>query len=89
MLLLLGNVVPLWETMLAAMKLGVVVIPAAFDYLRAESIDGATAALTEPQAAPSDQRCEGEHRPNLPKHGKPLCILLRTSQEYFSIGRKC
>ena len=28
MLLLLGNVVPLWETMLAAMKLGVVVIPA-------------------------------------------------------------
>ena len=27
-LLLLGNVVPLWETMLAAMKLGVVVIPA-------------------------------------------------------------
>src|SRR3954471_1895286 len=29
LLLLLGNVVPLWETMLAAMKLGVVVIPAA------------------------------------------------------------
>jgi acetyl-CoA synthetase len=28
MLLLLGNVVPLWETMLAAIKLGVVVIPA-------------------------------------------------------------
>src|ERR1700742_1158500 len=28
LLLLLGNVVPLWETMLAAMKLGVVVIPA-------------------------------------------------------------
>src|ERR1700691_2835168 len=27
LLLLLGNVVPLWETMLAAMKLGVVVIP--------------------------------------------------------------
>jgi acetyl-CoA synthetase len=27
-LLLLGNVVPLWETMLAAMKLGVIVIPA-------------------------------------------------------------
>src|SRR4028118_826168 len=27
-LLLLGNVVPLWETMLAAMKLGAVVIPA-------------------------------------------------------------
>ena len=27
-LLMLGNVVPLWETMLAAMKLGVVVIPA-------------------------------------------------------------
>src|SRR5436853_3255914 len=29
LLLLLGNVVPLWETMLAAMKLGVIVIPAA------------------------------------------------------------
>lgn len=29
LLLLLGNVVPLWETMLAAIKLGVVVIPAA------------------------------------------------------------
>src|SRR4029078_410232 len=28
LLLFLGNVVPLWETMLAAMKLGVVVIPA-------------------------------------------------------------
>src|SRR6201994_1431905 len=28
LLLLLGNVVPLWETMLAGMKLGVVVIPA-------------------------------------------------------------
>src|SRR3984893_4041356 len=28
LLLVLGNVVPLWETMLAAMKLGVVVIPA-------------------------------------------------------------
>ncbi|MGX1108285.1 MULTISPECIES: AMP-binding protein [Bradyrhizobium] len=28
LLLLIGNVVPLWETMLAAMKLGVVVIPA-------------------------------------------------------------
>lgn len=28
LLLLLGNVVPLWETMLASMKLGVVVIPA-------------------------------------------------------------
>src|SRR5436190_20049160 len=28
LLLLLGNVVPFWETMLAAMKLGVVVIPA-------------------------------------------------------------
>ncbi len=28
LLLLLGNVVPLWETMLACMKLGVIVIPA-------------------------------------------------------------
>src|SRR5471030_1629182 len=28
LLLLLGNVIPLWETMLAAMKLGVVVLPA-------------------------------------------------------------
>src|ERR1700712_1293848 len=28
LLLLLGNVIPLWETMLAAIKLGVVVIPA-------------------------------------------------------------
>ena len=28
LLMLLGNVVPLWETMLAAMKLGVIVIPA-------------------------------------------------------------
>src|SRR6201996_4539459 len=28
LLLLLGNVVPLWETMLAAIKLGVIVIPA-------------------------------------------------------------
>src|ERR1700731_737481 len=28
LLLLLGNVIPLWETMLAAMKLGAVVIPA-------------------------------------------------------------
>jgi acetyl-CoA synthetase len=28
MLLMLGNVVPLWETLLAAIKLGVVIIPA-------------------------------------------------------------
>src|SRR4051812_23637800 len=39
LLLLLGNVVPLWETMLAAMKLGVVVIPATTLLTREELSD--------------------------------------------------
>jgi acetyl-CoA synthetase len=39
MLLMLGNVVPLWETMLAAMKLGAVVIPATTLLTRADLAD--------------------------------------------------
>jgi acetyl-CoA synthetase len=38
-LLMLGNVAPLWETMLAAMKLGAVVIPASTLLLRADLAD--------------------------------------------------
>ena len=38
-LLMLGNVVPLWETMLAAMKLGAVVIPATTLLTRDDLID--------------------------------------------------
>jgi len=38
-LLMLGNVVPLWETMLAAMKLGAVVIPASTLLLREDLVD--------------------------------------------------
>jgi acetyl-CoA synthetase len=39
MLLMLGNVVPLWEVMLAAMKLGAVVIPATTLLTRADLLD--------------------------------------------------
>jgi acetyl-CoA synthetase len=38
-LLMLGNVVPLWETMLAAMKLGAVVIPASTLLTQADLLD--------------------------------------------------
>jgi len=38
-LLMLGNVAPLWETMLAAMKLGAVVIPASTLLMRADLVD--------------------------------------------------
>ena len=38
-LLMLGNVVPLWETMLAAMKLGAVVIPASTLLTEADLVD--------------------------------------------------
>src|SRR5947199_7696993 len=38
-LLMLGNVVPLWETMLAAMKLGAVVIPATTLLVQADLLD--------------------------------------------------
>ncbi|HSU07166.1 MAG TPA: AMP-binding protein, partial [Acetobacteraceae bacterium] len=38
-LLMLGNVVPLWETMLAAMKLGAVVIPATTLLTQADLLD--------------------------------------------------
>ncbi len=38
-LLMLGNVVPLWEVMLAAMKLGAVVIPASTLLTQADLLD--------------------------------------------------
>jgi acetyl-CoA synthetase len=38
-LLMLGNVVPLWETMLAAMKLGAVVVPATTLLTRSDLVD--------------------------------------------------
>ncbi|MGE5269617.1 MAG: AMP-binding protein, partial [Thiohalocapsa sp.] len=38
-LLMLGNVVPLWETMLAAMKLGAVIIPATTLLTRDDLVD--------------------------------------------------
>ena len=53
-LLMLGNVVPLWEVMLAAMKLGAVVIPATTLAVRLRS-EGPVRA--RPRAAPGRQRC--------------------------------
>ncbi len=41
-LLMLGNIVPLWEIMLAAMKLGAVVIPASTLLQRADLADRIT-----------------------------------------------
>src|SRR6202034_2558311 len=38
-LLMLGNVVPLWETMLAAMKLGAVIVPATMLLTRTDLAD--------------------------------------------------
>ena len=48
LLLLLGNVVPLWETMLAAIKLGVVVIPATTLLTPDELRTGSIAAAPRP-----------------------------------------
>jgi acetyl-CoA synthetase len=55
LLLLLGNVVPLWETMLAAMKLGVVIIPATTLLTREELSDRLERGRVKAVVASSDQ----------------------------------
>src|SRR2546421_8567860 len=55
LLLLLGNVVPLWETMLAAMKLGVVVIPATTLLMPAELRDRLDRGRAKVVVASQDQ----------------------------------
>jgi acetyl-CoA synthetase len=67
LLLLLGNMVPLWETMLAAMKLGVVVIPATTLLTREELSDRMTRGRVKLVVASSDQvtKLEGLHDSNV------------------------
>ena len=60
LLLLLGNVVPLWETMLAAMKLGVVVIPA-------------TTLLTPDELRDRLDRGRAKSRGGLAGSGREIC----------------
>jgi len=55
LLLLLGNVVPLWETMLAAMKLGLVVIPATTLLTRDELQDRLERGRAKAVVAAQDQ----------------------------------
>jgi len=55
LLLLLGNIAPLWETMLAAMKLGVVIIPATTLLTRAELRDRLERGCVKAVVAGSDQ----------------------------------
>ena len=55
LLLLLGNVVPLWETMLAAMKLGIVIIPATTLLTREELCDRLERGRVKAVVASSDQ----------------------------------
>ncbi|MFL6815996.1 MAG: AMP-binding protein [Bradyrhizobium sp.] len=55
LLLLLGNVVPLWETMLAAMKLGVAVIPATTLLMPAELRDRLDRGRAKVVVASQDQ----------------------------------
>ncbi len=55
LLLLLGNVVPLWETMLAAMKLGLVVIPATTLLTRDELQDRLDRGRAKAAVAAQDQ----------------------------------
>lgn len=67
LLLLLGNVAPLWETMLAAMKLGVVVIPATTLLTREELSDRMERGLVKLVVASSDQvtKLEGLYDSNV------------------------
>ena len=67
LLLLLGNVVPLWETMLAAMKLGVVVIPATTLLTREELSDRIGRGRVKLVVASSDQvtKLEGLYDSNV------------------------
>ncbi len=55
LLLLLGNVVPLWETMLAAMKLGIVIIPATTLLTQEELRDRLERGRVKAVVASSDQ----------------------------------
>jgi acetyl-CoA synthetase len=55
LLLLLGNIAPLWETMLAAMKLGAIVIPATTLLTREELNDRMTRGRVKLVVASSDQ----------------------------------
>jgi acetyl-CoA synthetase len=67
LLLLLGNVMPLWETMLAAMKLGVVVIPATTLLTREELSDRIGRGRVKLVVASSDQvtKLEGLYDSNV------------------------
>jgi acetyl-CoA synthetase len=67
LLLLLGNVVPLWETMLAAMKLGVVTIPATMLLTREELSDRLERGRVKAVVASSDQvtKLEGLYDSNV------------------------
>ena len=66
MLLLLGNVIPLWETMLAAMKLGAVVIPATTMLTEADLADRVArgrvrAVVAAAELAPRFEHLEGDY----------------------------
>jgi acetyl-CoA synthetase len=67
LLLLLGNIAPLWETMLAAMKLGAVVIPATTLLTREELSDRMERGSVKLVVASSDQvtKLEGLHDSNV------------------------
>jgi len=67
LLLLLGNVVPLWETMLAAMKLGIVIIPATTLLTREELCDRLERGSVKAVVASSDQvtKLEGLYDSNV------------------------
>lgn len=67
LLLLLGNVAPLWETMLAAMKLGAVVIPATTLLTREELSDRMERGRVKLVVAGSDQvaKLEGLYDSNV------------------------
>ena len=67
LLLLLGNVVPLWETRLAAMKLGIVIIPATTLLTREELCDRLERGHVKAVVASSDQvtKLEGLYDSNV------------------------
>ena len=76
LLLLLGNVVPLWETMLAAIKLGVVVIPATTlltpDELRARLDRGRARVVVASQDQVAKFSHLGSGKLVRARHGKPV-----------------
>ena len=80
---MLGNVAPLWECMLAAMKLGAVVVPATTLLTAADLAErvarGAGAVSSSPRRrTPQDRRSGRRRRAHRRRRGAPGCSTTKT-----------